>query len=124
MSRPNPLMRVLAVPLMGAVWAYRLTLSPMLGGQCRYEPTCSRYALEALRTHGAWRGSLLTVRRLARCHPFVRGGYDPVPIPDAAHETESAPGILLAPRQAEEPSQSGSGQEDQNEPRGATQGST
>ncbi len=58
---------------------YQWTLSPLTGGQCRFSPTCSRYAEEALREHGAGRGAWLTARRLARCHPFCKGGYDPVP---------------------------------------------
>jgi putative membrane protein insertion efficiency factor len=59
--------------------AYRLTLSPLLGGFCRFQPTCSRYAEEAVRRHGARRGSALALRRLLRCHPFRPGGFDPVP---------------------------------------------
>lgn len=65
--------------LIGLVKLYRLTLSPWLGTACRFEPTCSRYAIEALDKHGAARGSWLTVCRLARCHPFCAGGHDPVP---------------------------------------------
>jgi putative membrane protein insertion efficiency factor len=60
------------------VRAYQLTLSPFLGGSCRFLPTCSNYAIEALRTHGAWRGSLLAARRLSSCHPLGRSGFDPV----------------------------------------------
>jgi putative membrane protein insertion efficiency factor len=58
---------------------YQVTLSPFIGGQCRFSPTCSHYGLEAYRSHGVFRGSFLTVRRVLRCHPFSRGGYDPVP---------------------------------------------
>lgn len=65
--------------LIALVKAYRLLLSPFLGRHCRFEPTCSCYAIEALERHGAWRGSWLTVKRLLRCHPFSPGGYDPVP---------------------------------------------
>lgn len=79
-NRPGPLARALAVPLLALVWAYRLTLSPFMGGQCRFEPTCSRYAIEALRRHGGIVGLRLTLARLARCHPLHKGGYDPVPI--------------------------------------------
>lgn len=58
---------------------YQVTLSPFLGGHCRYKPTCSMYALEAIQEHGPWRGGILALKRLLRCHPFVKGGYDPVP---------------------------------------------
>jgi putative membrane protein insertion efficiency factor len=66
-------------PLVALVRAYQILISPLLPASCRYFPTCSAYALEALSRHGAMRGSWLTVRRLARCHPFRPGGYDPVP---------------------------------------------
>lgn len=66
--------------LMGLVRAYRLMLSPWLGSSCRFEPTCSVYSLQALELHGAARGSYLTLRRLARCHPWCAGGHDPVPV--------------------------------------------
>jgi putative membrane protein insertion efficiency factor len=65
--------------LMGLVRAYRLLLSPSLGSACRFEPTCSAYALQALAQHGAAGGSYLTLRRLARCGPWCDGGHDPVP---------------------------------------------
>ena len=65
--------------LMGIVRAYRLLLSPWLGSSCRFEPTCSVYALQALEQHGATVGSYLTVHRLARCQPWCQGGHDPVP---------------------------------------------
>ncbi len=58
---------------------YQITLSPFLGGHCRYEPTCSHYAIEAIQEYGPWRGGALALKRLLRCHPFVKGGYDPVP---------------------------------------------
>jgi hypothetical protein len=73
---------VLRVPreaLILVVRLYRLTLGPVLGGHCRFLPTCSEYAIQALRKHGAVRGSLLAAWRLLRCHPFSRGGHDPVP---------------------------------------------
>lgn len=73
------LSRAVALPLIVLVKLYQFTLSPIMGRQCRYHPTCSWYALEALRTHGGFRGSLLAARRIARCHPFARGCYDPVP---------------------------------------------
>ncbi len=65
--------------LVGAVRVYRHTLSPLLRAGCRFEPSCSRYAEEALVRHGAWRGTLLTARRLLRCRPGGGHGYDPVP---------------------------------------------
>ncbi|MFC6476858.1 membrane protein insertion efficiency factor YidD [Pseudomonas asuensis] len=58
---------------------YQLFISPMIGPRCRFYPSCSHYAVEALQTHGVLRGSWLTVRRLLRCHPFHPGGIDPVP---------------------------------------------
>lgn len=61
------------------VRGYQLTLSPLLPPSCRFVPSCSAYALEALERHGARRGGWLALRRLARCHPFRPGGYDPVP---------------------------------------------
>ncbi|XDZ65302.1 membrane protein insertion efficiency factor YidD [Alphaproteobacteria bacterium LSUCC0684] len=58
---------------------YRLFISPLTGANCRYEPSCSRYAIDAIQLHGALKGGYLTARRLARCHPFGGSGYDPVP---------------------------------------------
>jgi len=65
--------------LIAAVQAYRLLLKPWLGNACRFEPTCSQYALTALQRHGALAGSTLAVGRLLRCHPWCDGGCDPVP---------------------------------------------
>lgn len=65
--------------LIGAVRLYRLLLSPWLGSACRFEPTCSQYAIGALQRHGSLAGSYLTLRRLGRCHPWCAGGCDPVP---------------------------------------------
>jgi len=65
--------------LLSALRAYRMLLSPWLGSACRFEPTCSRYAIEAIERHGAGTGSLLTAKRLLRCHPLCAGGHDPVP---------------------------------------------
>ncbi|MGA8055870.1 MAG: membrane protein insertion efficiency factor YidD [Burkholderiales bacterium] len=59
--------------------AYRYAISPLLGPRCRFEPSCSSYAIEALERHGVARGTWLAVRRVSRCHPWHRGGYDPVP---------------------------------------------
>ncbi|MEI7783398.1 MAG: membrane protein insertion efficiency factor YidD [Betaproteobacteria bacterium] len=66
--------------LLFLVRAYRLLLSPSLGSACRFEPTCSVYAMESLARHGATGGSYLTLRRLVRCHPWCDGGHDPVPL--------------------------------------------
>jgi putative membrane protein insertion efficiency factor len=68
-----------AVVLTGAVHVYRWTAGPLLGGQCRFEPSCSCYALEAIARHGAARGGWLAVRRVLRCNPWHQGGDDPVP---------------------------------------------
>lgn len=89
MAAPNLLSSLLATPLIWLVRLYRLTLSPLIGQHCRFTPTCSVYAIEALQTHGALRGTVLTVHRLGRCHPWCEGGYDPVP---PADEKSPAPG--------------------------------
>ncbi len=65
--------------LSGAVRVYELTLRPVIGANCRFAPSCSAYAREALSAHGARAGSLLAAKRILRCHPFNPGGYDPVP---------------------------------------------
>jgi putative membrane protein insertion efficiency factor len=59
------------------VCVYRGSLGPLLGGRCRFQPTCSQYMIDAIRKYGAWRGTGRGLRRLARCHPFGGGGYDP-----------------------------------------------
>jgi uncharacterized protein len=70
-----------ALPFILLIRIYQVTLSPLMGGQCRFRPTCSEYAIEAYRLHNPLRASWLTLRRLARCHPFGGHGYDPVPLP-------------------------------------------
>jgi putative membrane protein insertion efficiency factor len=72
-------MSPLALFLRALVVAYQWTLSPLIGPTCRFEPSCSHYALEALARHGALRGGWLALRRLARCHPWGGAGFDPVP---------------------------------------------
>ena len=73
----------LALLALGSLWLYRFTLSPLLhalfGPACRFEPSCSRFAADAIREHGLGRGAALTIKRLARCHPLGGHGYDPVP---------------------------------------------
>jgi putative membrane protein insertion efficiency factor len=72
--------------LIGLISGYRMFVSPLFGPRCRFYPSCSAYALEAIRVHGAAHGSWLAVRRISRCHPFHGGGLDPVP-PARASET-------------------------------------
>ena len=77
MSAPS----ISARALRGAVVAYQWTLRPILGCNCRFHPSCSDYALDALKTHGAIRGGLMSAGRILRCNPWNPGGYDPVPLP-------------------------------------------
>ncbi|MFG0283495.1 MAG: membrane protein insertion efficiency factor YidD [Phycisphaerales bacterium JB039] len=77
-ARP-PHARLAAGVMLGIIRIYWYTLSPLLGGQCRFHPTCSRYADEAIRRHGPWIGGRLAIRRIGRCHPFGGSGFDPVP---------------------------------------------
>lgn len=77
------------------VWllrGYQLALSPMLGQNCRFYPSCSHYAIEAINTHGAARGSWLAARRVCRCHPWNEGGFDPVPPSHAKNSSTAACG--------------------------------
>ncbi|MEZ5669779.1 MAG: membrane protein insertion efficiency factor YidD [Alphaproteobacteria bacterium] len=86
-SEPAPrrgLGRLAALPLVGLVRGYQLFVSPVLPMACRFQPTCSNYAIEAITRHGPLRGSWLAARRIARCHPLGGHGYDPVPAPRAA----------------------------------------
>ena len=76
--------------LIGLIRAYQLVLSPLMGRQCRFEPTCSCYAIEAIQRHGSVRGGWLGIKRICRCHPFSPGGYDPVP------ESRDPPAIASA----------------------------
>jgi uncharacterized protein len=71
--------RVTIAPFVALIKLYQFTLSPVFGRHCRFQPTCSWYALEAYRTHGVVRGTVLTVWRIVRCNPFGGGGLDPVP---------------------------------------------
>ena len=70
--------RILTNFLIALIKGYRLTISPFIGSNCRFEPTCSHYGIESLRTHGPFKGTLLLIKRLAKCHPLNKGGVDPV----------------------------------------------
>ncbi|TGE23273.1 membrane protein insertion efficiency factor YidD [Hymenobacter metallicola] len=65
--------------LLGLIWVYRNLISPLTPPSCRYQPTCSAYAAQAVQKHGPWRGGWLALRRIGRCHPWGGHGYDPVP---------------------------------------------
>jgi putative membrane protein insertion efficiency factor len=81
--------------LVGLLTGYRRFISPLLGPRCRFYPSCSAYALEAVQLHGALRGSWLAARRLGRCHPFHPGGIDPVPGSDLAQASAgSSPEVM------------------------------
>lgn len=73
------------------ILAYRLLLSPLLGPRCRFAPSCSEYAIEAIESHGVLRGGVLALRRVARCHPWHPGGYDPPPRPKAGMTANTRP---------------------------------
>lgn len=81
-------MRVASTCLVGLVRLYQRTLSRLLPSTCRFQPSCSQYAVEAIERHGFWRGLGLSLRRLLRCHPFHPGGYDPVPPVPSCGESE------------------------------------
>jgi putative membrane protein insertion efficiency factor len=76
--------QAVSATMRGAIRVYQWTLSPLIGPACRYMPSCSEYAIEALHAHGPVRGSWLAARRLCRCHPWGGHGYDPVPPPRGA----------------------------------------
>ena len=78
-ARQSKQLGLLQAIFLGLIHLYRHSLAFLLGGQCRFYPSCSRYGLDAIRVHGAGRGGWLTLKRLSRCHPFHPGGYDPVP---------------------------------------------
>ncbi|MCX4276203.1 MAG: membrane protein insertion efficiency factor YidD [Candidatus Gastranaerophilales bacterium] len=64
--------------LLALIRFYRAAISPLLGANCRFIPTCSAYAMQAIEKYGAWKGGMMALRRILRCHPFCKGGYDPV----------------------------------------------
>lgn len=72
-------MKILSKFLIAIIRFYQITISPMKGPTCRFQPTCSSYAIEAIKKHGAIKGGYLGIRRILKCHPFHKGGYDPVP---------------------------------------------
>lgn len=80
---------VAASLLLGAIRGYIALLSPFLGGACKFYPSCSNYAYEAISLHGARRGAMLALKRIGRCHPFKKGGFDPVPGREAAQGDHS-----------------------------------
>jgi len=86
-SQLAPLSKLANLPFLALIKLYRAALSPFLGGQCRFEPTCSRYAAEAYRLHGPISGTRMTLTRICRCHPWNKGGFDPVQIPDHNQHT-------------------------------------
>ncbi len=87
------LSKLLAKPLLGLVWLYRYAISPLLGANCRFQPSCSEYAAEALRRYGGFKGGWLMLKRIGRCHPWGGSGYDPVPVVESKtnFETERGP---------------------------------
>jgi putative membrane protein insertion efficiency factor len=85
---PNTVSKALAWPLIQLARLYRLAISPWLGANCRFDPTCSSYAIESLQVHGILRGARLAITRIGRCHPWGGSGYDPVPdTPEDSDET-------------------------------------
>ena len=73
------LSKVATFPLLLLIRGYQLIISPLLGSNCRFMPTCSEYAMESLRSHGLIKGSYLTIKRIGKCHPWGGHGYDPIP---------------------------------------------
>ena len=82
--------RIAARVLLGLLTFYRLAVTPWLAPRCRFAPSCSAYAAEAIATHGPWSGTWLAIRRLGRCHPWNPGGYDPVPFAPVASADDHA----------------------------------
>ncbi|HRP57452.1 membrane protein insertion efficiency factor YidD [Agriterribacter sp.] len=71
--------RILSLPFIALIRLYQIIISPILGPKCRFTPTCSQYALEAIKKYGIFKGTWLAAKRIARCHPWGGHGYDPVP---------------------------------------------
>ncbi len=78
--------KILTAPVILLIQAYRYLLSPLIGSHCRYTPSCSQYALDAVQTHGIAKGLWLAVKRVGSCHPWHAGGYDPVPGANTEHK--------------------------------------
>ena len=74
--------KIIIFPLLIIIKVYQLLISPILRGYCRFLPTCSEYAIESLKSHGLIKGIILTIKRIARCHPWGGHGYDPIPSKD------------------------------------------
>jgi putative membrane protein insertion efficiency factor len=77
--------KILSLPFIALIRFYQVVISPMLPSACRYTPTCSQYALEAIRIWGPWKGSILALKRIGRCHPNGGSGHDPVPTKTCKH---------------------------------------
>lgn len=73
------LLHILSLPFIALIRVYQIVISPWLGPKCRYNPTCSAYAIEAFQKHGVFQGFWLAIKRISRCHPWGGSGYDPVP---------------------------------------------
>ena len=71
--------RILALPFIGLIRLYKIFISPLLGSNCRHTPTCSEYGIIALKKYGVFKGTFLTAKRIIKCNPLFKGGYDPVP---------------------------------------------
>lgn len=85
----GPISRALAWPLLALVWIYSKMISPLLGVNCRFQPSCSAYADEALRRYGLFKGGWLALRRIGRCHPWGGAGYDPVPLAESGSDEDN-----------------------------------
>ncbi|MDT0295460.1 membrane protein insertion efficiency factor YidD [Mesonia ostreae] len=80
--------KILIAPFLGIIKVYQNYISPLTPASCRFQPTCSSYAKEAFKTHGLFKGIFLSVKRIARCHPWGESGYDPVPPKDPKDKTK------------------------------------
>jgi uncharacterized protein len=79
MNNMKTILRILSLPFIAIIKLYQLIISPFIGPKCRFVPTCSHYAVEALKKHGVIKGSWLAIKRIFKCHPWGGHGYDPVP---------------------------------------------